>query len=90
MSQDIRNMPVMKAKCKTCPFGENGDKQIAARVSKMVLKEASQVCHSTGWPEGTHLCRGARDIQLQAFADIGFIACATDAAWDAKRKEYGI
>jgi len=27
---------------------------------------------------------------LQAFARIGFIARPTDAAWDAKRKEYGI
>lgn len=90
MSQDISNMPVMGAKCKTCPFAEDGCTDVAARVTRRVLSDASQVCHSTGWPEGTHLCRGARDIQLAAFHRLKFIAAPTDEAWDNKRKELGV
>lgn len=80
----------MPEKCKTCPFrDENRDTGIAAAVTERVLSDGSQVCHSTGWPKGTKLCRGARDVQLQVMYRLGVISAPTDAAWDTKRKELG-
>lgn len=88
---DIKNMPVKPVKCATCPFrDENKHTGVAEQVTRRILSKASQVCHSTGWPEGTHLCRGARDIQLRVFHGMGFIKEPTDKAWDEKRKELGV
>lgn len=91
-SKSIAGWPVMKSKCPTCPFGPKGDEAIRDMVTQRVLGEASQICHGPrlhGQPE-THLCRGARDLQLQTFAAMGFIAAPTDEAWDAKCAELGI
>jgi hypothetical protein len=81
---------LMAAKCATCPFNDNGDLQVRASVERRILADASQMCHSTGWPKGTHLCRGARDFQLQIFYRMGFLPEPNDEAWAAKRKELGI
>lgn len=82
----IKDHPVMKARCKTCPFGEEGNLDVKHNVESRLL-EALQMCHGTGWPKGTHLCRGARDWQLQVFYRLGVITEPTDEAWDAKRRE---
>lgn len=87
---DISKTPVMPTKCKTCPFADGGCADVAASVTERVLSEGSQMCHSSGYPEGKRLCRGARDIQLRVFASIGFIDAPTDEAWDAKRRECGV
>lgn len=87
-NRDISNLPVMKAKCKTCPFADSGCKEVRANVEGRLL-DASQECHSSGWPKGKALCRGARDVQLTIFHRLGFIDAPTDAAWDVKRKELG-
>lgn len=53
-------------------------------VEQRVLIEASQTCHSTGVVHGksdTHLCRGARDFQIQIFHRLGVISSPTDEAW---------
>lgn len=34
---NIRNWPVMQEKCASCPFGENGDKMLAARVLERTI-----------------------------------------------------
>ena len=81
---------VMAAVCKTCPFGPKGDHGVRANVERRVLTKGSQICHSTGWPQGTHLCRGARDLQLTVFYRLGFLSTPTDEAWAAKRAELGV
>jgi hypothetical protein len=85
-------MPVMPASCKTCPFGPDGDPVLRAKIEHRVIVEASQTCHSTGVAldpprPDTHLCRGARDHQLQFFHRIGFLDEPTDAAWERRSRE---
>jgi len=88
------DMPIKSVMCSTCPFGPNGCKDVMASVQQRVLSNASQTCHSTGVAIGkrrdTHLCRGARDFQLQVLHGIGFLSEPTDEAWAAKCKELGI
>lgn len=81
MSKQPHQMPVMKARCKTCPFNEDGCKSVRAAVLSRIT-DGSQHCHSSGWPEGTHLCRGARDVQLQWMHRLGVISEPTDEAWN--------
>jgi hypothetical protein len=86
-------MPVMKRMCKTCPFGPNGDPLIANSVAPRVVRfEGSHLCHHPilVGREETHLCRGARDIQLKLLAAFGVIDEPTDAAFDAKAKRLGV
>ena len=92
MAKNVRNWPVMKSKCATCPFGDKGDLQIRTRVEKQVLDTASQICHhpKLHGKKETHLCRGARDFQEQIFFRMGFLEAPTDAAWETKLKELGI
>lgn len=90
---DIRGWPVMRQKCSTCPFGPNGDPQIhAGVVSRLVRFKGSQQCHHPilkGKPE-THLCRGARDMQLGILAGFGLIEDATDEAFEKRSRELGV
>lgn len=77
-------MPIMAEKCPTCPFGPSGDPVLRASIERRVLNTASQTCHHTGAADGrqdTHLCRGARDHQLQIFYRFGFLPAPTDQAW---------
>lgn len=87
---NVSHFPVMKAKCATCPFGTPGYPELAAQITEQILTDASQICHSSGWPEGTHLCRGARDIQLRLFTSMGIITAPTDEAWNTKVEEMGL
>jgi hypothetical protein len=86
-------MPVMAAKCKTCPFGPGGSLEVRASVERRIYTEASQTCHSTGVALGkrrdTHLCRGARDAQLAFLHGIGFLDEPTDAAWARAAERVG-
>jgi hypothetical protein len=77
-------MPVMKEKCKTCPF--RGASELRTSIENRLLTY-TQTCHSTGVIKNkpdTHICRGARDWQLKFFHRIGFIPEATDEAWTKK------
>lgn len=92
MLQDITNFPVMQKKCSSCPFREDtdgkcNDPKLVERIKKDVLQEASQICHHPRLSdkEETHLCRGARDFQLQIFHRIGFLETPTDLAWETKK-----
>lgn len=89
--RDVSKMPVMKGMCETCPFGEDGDVEVRTNVQERTLKGINQTCHHSGGlnKRDTHLCRGARDFQLRLFVAMGFLPEATDAAWDAKKKEIG-
>jgi hypothetical protein len=88
---DISIWPVMKARCPTCPFGDGTGKDRVPEIANMVrqrcLTEASQICHHPrlhGKPE-KHLCRGARDYQLEIFHRLGVIREPTDKAWNEAR-----
>jgi hypothetical protein len=87
---DVRHMPVMSSKCETCPFNDDGDRHLRSAIEERVLTTASQTCHHTGAiherPD-THLCRGARDFQLQVFYRLGFLSAPTDEAWRRKAGE---
>jgi len=91
-TRNCAGMPVMLARCKSCPFGMPPSDSLRRSIEARLM-EVSQTCHSTGVVYGkpdTHLCRGARDLQLALFHRIGFLAEPTDAAWAAKAKEVGV
>lgn len=90
------NLSVNAEMCGTCPWRDGSPyAHLAAPLAESALSEASRICHSTGSNNGINrrtgkpsaLCRGARDLQLRAFAAMGFIAAPTDAAWSAKWAE---
>lgn len=92
------NLSVRESMCPTCPF-KPGSKTafLKADLELSARTEASRVCHSTGsnnafhartgLPE--HICRGARDIQLEQFHVLGVIAEPTDDAWNDAREKFG-
>lgn len=93
MPQTINNFPVMQKECSTCPFkknedGKNQNPKLVARIQQQVLQESSQICHHPrlSGKDETHLCRGARNFQLQIFHRIGFLEAPTDVAWKAKNQ----
>lgn len=98
MSKTKKRLPVLKAKCATCPFREGSKYDgLAPGLAASALSDASRICHSTGSnaihrrtgkPE--RLCRGARDVQIKFFHAIGFLKEPTDAAWEAKCQEMNI
>ena len=90
--RNTKGWPVMPAMCKTCPFGPDGDKQLAASVLDRTLFQSSQICHHPvlhGKKE-THLCRGQRDEQLVLLHRMGWIEEATDAAFAKRSRELGV
>ena len=83
----------MKVRCDTCPFNPEGSHEVRLKVMERVLNVGSQTCHTSGLKYGrpdTHLCRGARDFQLQIFYRNGFLEAPTDEAWAKKCKELNI
>lgn len=77
---DISNFSVMNSKCWSCPFVI--DLSLSHQIMNRCL-ESSQVCHHprlSGKKE-THLCRGARDYQLEIFHRLGIISEPTDESW---------
>lgn len=79
----ISGWPVMSSMCVTCPFRPGGDVELQNRVLSRTLLNASQICHHprTHGKRETHLCRGARDVQLTILHRLGMIAEPTDAAF---------
>jgi len=89
--------PVRKRNCKTCPWLE-GQAEEWACLKPMLMDRAlhsTPLCHSTGKAltrhNGerlkAHVCRGARDFQLELWYRMGFLSAPTDEAWDAKLQE---
>lgn len=82
----------MKAKCASCPFRDGGDDKLAANVLRRNGLSSSQICHHPrlkGKKE-THLCRGARDIQLGAMAAMKLIDEPTDEAFENASRALGV
>lgn len=83
----------MPVRCKSCPFNKGGCQEVRETVMARIMTMASQTCHSTGAAHGrpdTHLCRGARDVQLKVFCGLGVIKEPTDAAWAEACVQIGI
>jgi hypothetical protein len=81
----------MPAMCASCPFARR-DHELANRVLGRTIFKASQICHHptlAGKPE-THLCRGARDVQLTILHRMRLIDEPTDEAFRRKSQELGI
>lgn len=94
-------MPVLKRMCETCPFRANAKPEhamVRGPLIDRVLSTSSHICHSTGSNNAFNhrtgkqpaLCRGARNLQLKAFALTGFIEKPTDKAWNAKCREMNL
>lgn len=94
-----KDFPVRATKCGTCPFRPGSkyeylreDLEFSARTS------SSRICHSTGSKNAinartgvpAHLCRGARDAQLDELYNMGVLTAPTDEAWNDKRVEMGM
>lgn len=97
MKKRAVDLPIRPKMCKTCPFRAGGWKEVRPLLEERALSEATPICHSTGKAlvvHGVrlkaHLCRGARNFQLEYFHRIGFIEAATDEAWEQKVQELGI
>lgn len=90
--RNTKGWSVMPAKCKTCPFGENGDKRLAAAVLDRTLFQSSQICHHPvlNGKKETHLCRGQRDEQLAILHRMGWIDAPTDEAFQRRSRELGV
>lgn len=69
----VGGLPVMKVKCKTCPFREGGDQGLANTVIERNLFESQQICHGTEGEnrEANHRCRGAFDICKEIYTRAG-------------------
>jgi hypothetical protein len=91
-------VPVRATKCMTCPFRHGSPHADLAPLLALEAMKTNRVCHSTGGPNAittitgakAHICRGAREVQLEAFAAMGFIKEPTDAEWNRRRAESGL
>lgn len=92
------NLAPLKRMCATCPFRTGSPYAgLAPMLAKSALSEATRICHSTGnnainrtTGKPPRACRGARNVQLKAFAATGFIRAATDEAWAERCRELGL
>lgn len=92
MKRIAKGMPVMMSNCASCPFGPKGDAELAQAVLDRTIGKGSQICHHPriyGKRE-THLCRGARDVQLKILVAMGFLNEPTDEAFALKSRELGV
>jgi len=95
----IGNIPLRATMCGTCPFRPGSPyAYLADGLAESALNHSSRICHSTGQDNAinrrtglpAHLCRGARDVQLQAFCALGVIEAPTDEAWNQARVKVGM
>ena len=93
------DLPLRKTKCATCPFRAGSPTAyLAADLAASAMTEASRICHSTGSKNAfhvrtglpSHICRGARDVQLSFMATAGVIDAPTDEAWNSARARIGM
>lgn len=83
--------------CATCPFRHGSPyASLAPDLAQSAATDASRICHSTGSNAinrrtgvRPHLCRGARDIQLNIFYAMRYISAPTDEAWNEARARIG-
>lgn len=92
------DLPLRKTMCATCPFSPGSPYANLADSLAESAMSVSRICHSTGSNNGinrrtglkAHLCRGARDLQLEVMASLGVIDAATDEAWNETRVKMGM
>lgn len=93
-----KDFPVRVTMCPTCPF-RPGSKYAYLRDDLAESAMTSgRICHSTGSNNAintrtgfpAHLCRGAREVQLNLCFQMGVITEPTDEAWNDKREEIGL
>ncbi len=91
---------VRKVMCSSCPFNEYGKaigsefdietfNQLQTNLTIQCLTEFNQYCHKDEL-EGkvsNHVCRGARNIQLKYFYQLGVIESPTDESWSKALKQ---
>jgi hypothetical protein len=86
-------LPLRSFMCATCPFRAGSPyAELAPSLAISAITESTRICHSTGANNAINhrtgkppaVCRGARDVALNHFHNIGFIEAATDAAWNKK------
>jgi hypothetical protein len=87
-------------KCPSCPFRKKGWKHVRPLLEHRALNQGTPICHSTGpgaLAKGDklrspkpHACRGARDLQIKMFMEVGFLKEGTDEEWAQKCKEMGL
>lgn len=73
MKKKAGELPVMKSKCKSCPFQDcNLDSGIANSVTARTLFKSWQICHSTEGlnREANHRCRGSFDVNMEVYRAI--------------------
>lgn len=78
-------------KCSTCPFRHDSPlAHLQGDLTAQVLTEGNHMCHAEQLQdkEPTYVCRGARDIQLRVFCNLGAIKAPTDEAWAEALKAY--
>lgn len=80
---DMRDYPVQPKPCLTCPFEGKEPLQLSAdnmaRYVKNLKGEGQHICHSSN---GTRMCKGGRNIQLQYLYTKGMLSEPTDEAFD--------
>lgn len=93
------DMPVRVTMCATCPWQPHSKyNYLVPALTESAISEANRICHSTGSNNGInsrtgfppHICRGAREVQLQFMTATGVIEAPTDEAWSKKRVECGM
>jgi len=94
----MKNYQLRKTMCATCPFRPGSPyENLAADLAASALSDASRICHSTG-SNGihartglpSHICRGARDVQLSVMVALKVIDALTDDAWNEAREKVGL
>ena len=92
------NQPLRATMCQTCPFRPGSKYEYLREDLELSAKlESSRVCHSTGSDNAInkhtgfppHICRGARDVQLEFFTQLGILDAPTDEAWNDAREQCG-
>lgn len=75
---------VKKKQCKTCPFKEDSPlHELTPRLITQVTGNSNHLCHhpQLSGEIPTQICRGARDLQLKIFHQLGVLDEPTDAEW---------
>lgn len=74
----VKDLPVMAACCKTCPFrkDENGrmqDPELASTVQARTLFKGQQICHGTEGKKrkANNRCKGAFDANMEIYERMG-------------------
>ena len=79
MEKDICELPVMKERCKSCPFKEDEygrwlDPELAQKVIDRTLFKSQQICHGTEGVnrEAKNRCKGAYDYCYTVYERLGW------------------